>query len=947
MPRRAALLAALLGSCIPVIPATPAAAQAPAKSAASDLPKVPFEKYTLANGLEVILSRDAGTPLVAVNLWYHVGPADEEPGRTGFAHLFEHMMFQCSRHVPCDSHFKILEGAGASEINGTTDFDRTNYFQTVPANQLELALWLESDRMGWLLDTLTLDSFMNQQDVVRNERRQSVENAPYGMAQEELFHLLFPKEHPYYASVIGSHADIQAATLENVKSFFKQFYTPNNATLAIVGDFDPSAARALVEKYFGTIKRGPEVRRHQVATPPITGERRAVVKDAVELEQVQMGWITPPAFAAGSADGDACAQLLGGGKSSRLYKSLVYEKQIATAVSATHYPLGLGSLFGITATARPGHTAAELEKAIDAELEALRKGGPQPAEIERAVNTIETGIVQGLERVGGFGGVADRLNTYNHYLKDPGYLPKDVARYRAVTPASVRAFAQEHLKSTARAVVTCVPGQPDFGAPVPTPPPVADAGKQGAESVNAPEEWRAKQPEPGAARLASLPAAKSARLSNGLTLIVDNRPRLPVVAASLVVRAGLDANTIDKPGLASFTAGLLDEGTRTRTAGQIADEAARLGATLAVNAGTSESTVLVTSLKKTFAEALALAADVAVNPSFPAEEVERARSKALAELVQERDEPGAVARNAFRSALFGSGHPQGLNPLGTEASIKAFTRADAENFWKARYAPANAALVVAGDITLEELKPLAEKAFGGWAAAGGSLPELPEPRPTASKVVIVDKPGAQQTAVRVGALAPRRSTPDYNALQIMNEALGGLFSSRINLNLREEHGYTYGAGSAMRLGTRGPGVFVVSSGVRTDVTGPAIGEIVKEIKRMAAEPLTGEELTLSKDSASRSLPGLFETAAASVFNFADAYVNDLGLDYFQKQPAAIAAVDIPAVSAAAAKHLKPDAFIIVAVGDKEKILPQIQALNLGAIEFRDAEGNLKSGAPAR
>ncbi len=386
----------------------------------NDIPKIDFEKYTLPNGLDVILSEDHRLPLVAVNVWYHVGPANEEAGRTGFAHLFEHMMFQGSKHVKGDRHFRTLEGAGGSNINGTTDFDRTNYFETLPSNQLELGLWLESDRMGYLLDQVDQANLSNQQDVVRNERRQSVENQPYGIVEEAMFHQLFPKGHPYYADVIGSHADIQAARLEDVKNFFKLYYAPNNASLAIVGDIDKASAKALVTKYFGPFKQGKPVPKPTVETPKITAERRVVVKDRVELPRVYMAWITSSYFKPGDADADIAAAVLGGGKSSRLYKSLVYEKQIAQNVTAEQKSLSIGSVFEIEATARTGHTAEELEMAIQAELDRIREAGPDGAEVDRARNVIETRVVQRLENLGGVGGVADRLNTYNHYLNDPG-----------------------------------------------------------------------------------------------------------------------------------------------------------------------------------------------------------------------------------------------------------------------------------------------------------------------------------------------------------------------------------------------------------------------------------------------------------------------------------------------------------------------------------------------
>jgi len=356
----------------PKIPARSSPAK-PATAAASTAISIKFEKYTLPNGLVVILSEDHRLPLVSTNIWYHVGPANELPGRTGFAHLFEHMMFEGSKHAPGNSHFRFLEAAGASDLNGTTDFDRTNYFETLPSNQLELALWLESDRMGYLPDKLDQANLTNQQDVVRNERRQSIENTPYGIVEEAVFHNIFPKGHPYYADVMGSHADIQAAKLEDVRNFFKLYYAPNNASLAIVGDFDSARAKQLVDKYFGPLRRGSPVPKIATVTPPITAERRIVVHDQVELPRVYMAWLTSPIFKPGDADADLASSILGGGKSSRLYKKLVYEKQIALDVSVSQNSLTLGSIFEIVVTARPGHTAAEMEKSIEEELAAFEK----------------------------------------------------------------------------------------------------------------------------------------------------------------------------------------------------------------------------------------------------------------------------------------------------------------------------------------------------------------------------------------------------------------------------------------------------------------------------------------------------------------------------------------------------------------------------------------------
>jgi len=902
----------------------------------TDIPQLTFEKITLPNGLDVILSPKRGLPMVAVNLWYHVGPAFEAKGRTGFAHLFEHMMFQSSLHTPEDSHFKLLEAAGASDINGTTDFDRTNYFETVPSNQLELALWLESDRMGYLLEKVTQTSLSNQQDVVRNERRQSYENQPYGLADEAAVQILFPKDHPYYGNVIGSHEDIQAVKLADVHSFFRQYYAPNNASLVIVGDFDPVKTKALVTKYFSTFKRGPAVPPITATTPKITAERRQTVQVRAQLPRVTMAWITPPIYKPGDADADMAAQVLGGGRSSRLYKKLVYEKQIAQNVIAQQYSLMLGSMFQIEATARPGHTAEELEKAIDEELASFRDNPPTPAEIERARNTIETNIIGGLERLGGFGGIADRLNSYNHFLKEPGYLTQDIQRYRAVTPASVLAFAKANLTPNARGVVYAVPGTPAPPSGPPTPPAPAASTAKGP-SINVDEPWRKTRPKPGPAASLQLATPTTATLPNGLTLILSEKHEVPIVAANLVFRGGSDSNPPDKAGLANFAAAMLDEGTSTRNALAIADELARLGASLGTGSSMDSMTVSARSLATNFPATLDLVADVTLRPAFPADEIDRQRAQRLGQLVQQRDNPAALVGTIAMQAVYGTRHPYGFAEIGTEASVKAITRADMQAFWKERFVPNNAALVVAGDITMPELRALAEKAFGAWERGSPTRATIGAPTTTSARVVIVDKPGSPQTQLRVAGIGAERSSPDFRPLQVMNMALGGLFSSRINMNLREAHGYTYGASSQFTF-RRTPGPFQVAAGVRTDVTAPAVAEVFKEVLSMAQKPMTADELQRAKDSMANSLPGAFESSANAVNNFSNVFVYDLGLDYYSRYAAQVNAVTGEQTAAVARKYLATENMVVIAVGDRSKIEVPLRELGLGPVEVWDADG---------
>jgi len=597
----------------------------------------------------------------------------------------------------------------------------------------------------------------------------------------------------------------------------------------------------------------------------------------------------------------------------------------------------LGSVFQIEATARPGHTVDELEKAIDEELAAFRSKPAEPSEIERSRNRIETSIIGGLEVLGGFGGVADRLNSYNHYLGTPDYLEKDVQRYRAVTPASVQAFAKDQLAQTSRVVLHVTPGQPAPVAQVATPPAPQGAAASAPETINADEAWRNETPKPGPSKPLQLATPVSATLSNGLTLILSERRGLPIVAANLVLKTGSDANPLDKPGLANFVAAMLDEGTATRNALQIADQVAQLGASLTTGSSMDATTASVRSLTKNFGPTLDILADVVLHPSFPAEEIERQRASRLAGLVQQRDNPAQVAALVLASALYGTKHPYGYAEVGTEASVKAVTRGDMDGFWKQNFVPNNAALVVAGDISLPELRALAEKSFGSWARGTPAQPNLGAPSTTAARIVIVDKAGSPQTQVRVAGIGAARSSPDFRPMQVMNIALGGLFSSRINMNLREAHGYTYGASSGFSF-RRAAGPFQVASGIRTDVTAPAVDEIFKELRGMVERPLTEDELTKAKDAMANSLPGAFESSANAVGNFSNVFIYDLGLDYYTKYAAQVNAVTRDQTLTMAKKYLDPSKMVVIAVGDRAKIEAELKKLNLGAIEVRDTEG---------
>jgi zinc protease len=898
---------------------------------------IAFEKYKLPNGLEVILRKDNRLPVVAVNVWYHVGPAKEAEGRTGFAHLFEHMMFQGSGHVGADMHFRYLEEAGASNVNGSTSLDRTNYLEDLPSNQLELALWLESDRMGFLLDRLDQTMLANQQDVVRNERRQSTENAPYGLGEEEVAHQLFPKGHPYYASVIGSHADIQAAKLGDVRDFFSKFYTPNNATLAVVGDIDIDSTKAMIEKYFGSIPRGPDVAAVKVVTPPITAERRLTVTDQVELPRVYLSWLTPAFYQPGDAEADMAARILGGGKASRLYKSLVYDKKIAQDVSAHQQSAQLTSVFQIVATARPGHTVEELEAAIQAEIDSLVKSGPTAPEMQSTKSVLFT---QMLTQIEGMGALADLLNHYNHFTGDPGYLNKDLARYEAVTAGAVKEFIAARLTPDKRSVVQVLPGE----KVLPPAPPTPKAPAATAAAVESREPWRKQVPAPAAASTAPLPAAKRFELANGLTVYLVESHVLPVVTAQLAVRAGSSADPTDTPGLAGFTLAMLDEGTEKRDALAIARELEGLGTALGSDMGRDGCTLSLRMLKGNAAPALGMLAEVAQSPSFPGSEVERVRTERLTSLLQDRDDPTRTAYKVMWTDLYGAQHPYGHMVIGKEAALKKASRDDIERLYRTYFRPDNAALILTGDLKEAEARRLAIAAFGGWRKGAGPVPAMVAPvSPAPERVLIADKPGTPQTTLLLAQLGVPRSDPDHEKLNVMNQVLGGLFSSRINMNLREKNGYTYGAYSALP-DNRLPGPYTLGADVRTDVTGASVKEMMKEVSGMLTSPVTADELRLSKESISRSLPAYFMTTASTAATIGQLYLLDLPPDYYQGLPARIASINAEDISQVTQKHLHPSEMKVIAVGDRARIEPQLAALKLGPIGYRTLDGEPVAGS---
>ncbi|MDR3638132.1 MAG: pitrilysin family protein [Isosphaeraceae bacterium] len=913
-----------------------AGASARADERQPQIPDLKVETYTLPNGLEVILHQDHKTPIVAVNLWYKVGSKNEKTGRTGFAHLFEHLMFQGSKNHDTE-YFGPLEQVGA-QINGSTTEDRTNYFETVPSNALERALWLESDRMGYLLPALTQEKLDNQRDVVKNERRQSVDNVPYGQSEEKLLELLYPPGHPYHHSVIGSMADLSAASLQDVSAFFRTYYSPNNASLCIAGDFDPAETKRLVAKYFGSFPRGPEVAKLPPQVPTLPESKHFTMTDAVSLPRAQLVWPTVPNGHPDEQALDILAAVLGGlPKENRLYRALMYDRQLAARVQASHPTNQLAGVFEIELSARPGQKLDELIRLADAELERLRTDGPTDTEVLKAQNERESQLVIGLESETT---KADFLNQYNVVFGDPMAYKREMVRLFAVTAADVKRVANQYLKGH-RIRLDVLPGPPAQRAPESE----VDRSKQ--TPVEMPklaavkdEFDRSVMPKLGPTPRFTPPKVERRTLSNGLELLVVERHDLPILTLNMVVRGGETLEPKGREGVASLTASLLTEGTTTRDSLALAGALAEIGTSLHANGGLESSSVTLTTLTKHTEKALDLFSDVVLNPTFPEREIKRLKVQRLARLQARLDQPQEIAKLVFRRILYGLGHPYGRPDLGTPKSVQAITRDDVVAFHKRLYLPNNAALIAVGDTTPSALAAALEKSLKTWKpgeAAKEVLPEVPASRPLT--VYLVDKPAAAQSMLYVGAVGLPRSTPDYFPLEVLNAALGGQFSSRINLNLREDKGYTYGAHSAFVF-RQGPGPFVTVAPVQTDVTKAALVELMKELNDVVGpRPIAAKELEFAKERLIKGFPSEFETTGHVADTLDDLVVFRLPDDYYESYEAKVEAVSLADAERVAKKYLKPAEMAVLVVGDRAKIEKPIKELPFAkVVQFLDIEG---------
>ncbi|MDZ7268789.1 MAG: insulinase family protein [candidate division KSB1 bacterium] len=898
-----------------------ALAQAQPRPGTGDMPRVEFEKYTLANGLQVILHVDRKLPIVHVNQWFHVGSKNEKPGRTGFAHLFEHMMFQGSKNA-AEEYFTYVEKAGANlregGVNGTTDNDRTNYFATVPSGNLELLLWVESDRLATLPEALTQAKLDNQRDVVKNERRQGLENQPYGRAFKLIVENLHPAGHPYSWTVIGSHEDLSAASLEDVKEFFRTYYTPNNLSLVIAGDFDPAEAKRLVEKYFGGIPPGPALDRPTRWIPRLEGEKIVAAFDRVPQARTYMVWPVPEYFSPEEAPLDLASAILTDGLSARLNKVLVYDRQLCTNVFSFNNTMEISGFFAVVATARPGVNLEQIENIVTAEISRLAKEGPTPAELKRAQTKREYNFVTGLERIGGFGGKADLLNQYNTYLGDPNKFEADVNRYRRVTVNEVRQAVATWLDTRNRLLVRFHPEA---------------SGRPAEVALD-----RSQQPALGVDKPFRSPEVKTAKAANGMEIFVVERPELPKVAVTFVTRAGNVADPPGKEGVANMVIATIDMGTKTRKALEIEDALGDLGTSLFGFATREASQLGLEVLSRHVDPALAILAEVIRQPVFPASEVDREKKRTLDNLAQQENNPNALAARLRSMLVFGHDHPYGRAML--PATVQQITREDLVAFHETYWKPGSSALIFVGDLTLAQATELVQRHFGSWRGGAAPSVSIPPPRPMAAgKIYLVDRQDAAQTVITQILPAPGRQTPDYYALRLADAVWGGGgFGTRLNLNLREDKGYSYGVFSNLALLSQA-GSWWASGGVQTNKTRESVAEFLAELRNLAgARPISEKELEDARAARIRGYAQQFESQGRIASQIADLWAAGMPITELQRESDESARVTLAEVNAAAQKYAVPGQALLLLVGDIARIEAGLRELNAGELVVLNAEG---------
>ncbi len=941
----------------------PAAAQTAPPAAGNDAVQqllrrvdIPHETFTLANGLRVIVHEDRKAPIVAVSVWYNVGSKDEPAGRTGFAHLFEHIMFNGSENAPGE-YFEHSRAMGATDLNGTTWFDRTNYFETVPRPALERALFLESDRMGHLLGALTQENLTNQIGVVQNEKRQG-DNEPYGMVEYAQLEGLFPEGHPYRHSTIGSMTDLSAATLETAQAWFRENYGPNNAVLVLAGDINAREARPLVERYFGPIARGPVNEPAQAPVPTLPARVDRVMHDRVANTRLYRNWVTPGIGGEDTAALEVAASVLGGLSSSRLDNTLVRGEQTAVRVTANNQVFHRVSFFEVTADVRPGQDADAVSRRLDELIADYVRTGPTEDEVRRAVMRILSQRVQGLEQVGGFGGKAVALAEGMLYLNNANFYRDRLQRLARVTPAQVRAAMQRWINRPVLAI-RVDPGEREAYDEAPgvtgggAAPRAATSQRpryfrqpEDSEQPLAPLPFEQRTPPAiGAAPVLDFPAVERARLSNGIQIVYARRTAVPVTRVAVEFDAGVAADPSDRLGTQGMMLNMLEEGTTSLNSTQLAEAQERLGATVQTNATLDRTAVTLIAMTPAIGPSLDLLADIIRNPAFAPAEIERIRQQRLALIAAELTQPAAMGARALPVVLFGPNHPYGKPGTGTgdAAAVSRLTREDLIRFHQTWIRPDNATIYGVGDLPLAQFVAQLESRFGNWTPPsvprGTKAFNVPIP-PARPRIVLINRPQSPQSVILGAQVLGVEGTQDLLDFTASNQVLGGDFLARINMELRERRGWSYGArGGPTLVEHQVP--YIITAPVQTDQTGPSIAAAMQMVRDfLGSQGVQPNELQRVIAGSTGQLPGQFETSVAILGALRSNALYRRPDNYWETVAGRYRAMTAQSMDQAARRLINPDNFVWVVVGDAARIRPQLERLGMPIEEMTLA------GAPA-
>ena len=915
---------------------------------------IPYEKYVLPNGLTLLVHEDHSDPVVHVDVTYHVGSGREEIKKSGFAHFFEHMMFEGSDNVKYGEMDKIITGGGGN-LNGTTNRDRTNYYETVPSNLVETALWIEADRMGFLLDAVTQKKFEIQRETVKNERGQNYDNRPYGLVSEYISKNLYPYGHPYSWLTIGYIDDLNRGNLADLKNFFLRWYGPNNAVLTVGGDVDTKQIVQLTEKYFGSIPRGPEVSKTIVPPVALAQDRYVSYEDNIRFPMLAVTYESVPSFHPDEAPLDALAQILGGGKTSLLYKNFVKTSK-AVAANAGNPATELAGEFSFYIQSFPEVRLDSIETLLRQTFTEFEKRGATDDDIAQFRASREAGLIRALSSVSG---KVSQLANFQTFAPTANYLPQELKRYQAVTKEDVMRVYNQYIKGKHAVLLSVYPkdkkeviARPDNYTVSTTGYQAPNYGYEGLTYSKAKDSFdRSKRPKLGANPSVKVPAFWTDKLSNGLKLIAARNDEVPTVTMLFTIKGGhyLSANDPSKAGVAQLTASMLNEATEKYTTEQINTELEKLGSSIQVYARSEEIGVIVESPKKSLDATLALLNEKLFHPRFAAEDFDRLKKQQLALIANQSTQPVIIANNTYNKLLFGSNSIRAVPVVGTTKTVETLTLADVKAFYTANISPTVTNLVVVGDIDQASLKP--KLAFlEKWPAKPIQLPNVAVKRPVdKTRLYLVDKEKAAQSEIRIGYLTdmPYDATGDYYRAKLANYMLGGDFVSRINMKLRQEKGWTYGASSGF-TSTQVPGPFTARAGVKAVATDSSVVEFMKELTDYSATGITDDELALTKSSIGQRDALRYETPLQKAYFLDEIIKYDLPKNFVDQQNAILKNITKAEIDAIAKKRLPINNMIITVVGDKALVKPKLERLGYELIEL-DKEGNpiTATSAPAK